>query len=217
MMLICLAHNAVYQKDVRERQRFRARWELRQRKGGDRKFQYGKDVQCSSDILAAIIMMEQLVREMVQLEDQWKEEHQATLKSFSQGDDMAWIHECEEMIKYHRILGDWVERILYHLEVRLPRGTLKNSYDKLREDPTWYLRKELVKDCVARGGCCGRDCGCCAKRHLNSDKRRGIGYCSMQFACCESHRGSCYTTRQTLALRVMIEESLRGFAVAKQL
>lgn len=124
-MLICLAHNAVYQKDVRERQRFRARWELRQRKGGDRKFQYGKDVQCSSDILAAIIMMEQLVREMVQLEDQWKEEHQATLKSFSQGDDMAWIHECEEMIKYHRILGDWVERILYHLEVRLPRGTLK--------------------------------------------------------------------------------------------
>ncbi|GLI81209.1 hypothetical protein PoHVEF18_009582 [Penicillium ochrochloron] len=70
----------------------------------NRKFQYGKDVQCSSDMLAAIIMMEQLVREMVQLEDQWKEEHQATLKSFSQGDDMAWIHECEEMINCGKTL-----------------------------------------------------------------------------------------------------------------
>jgi hypothetical protein len=33
MMLICLDQNAIYQKDVRERQRFRARWELSQRKG----------------------------------------------------------------------------------------------------------------------------------------------------------------------------------------
>ncbi|KAJ5890545.1 uncharacterized protein N7473_006773 [Penicillium subrubescens] len=118
----------------------------------NRKFQYGKDVQCSSDLLVAIIILEQAIQELAQLEDQWKEEHQASLKSFSQGEDMAWIQECEEMIMYHRNLGDWVGRILYHLEVRLPRGTLKNSYDKLREDPTWYLRKELVKDCVAKDG-----------------------------------------------------------------
>jgi hypothetical protein len=174
----------------------------------NRKFQYGKDVQCSSDLLVAIIILEQAIQELAKLEDQWKEEHQASLKSFSQGEDMVWIQECEEMIMYHRNLGDWVGRILYHLEVRLPRGTLKNSYDKLREDPTWYLRKELVKDCVAKGGCCGRDCGCCAKRHLNSEKRRGIGHCSTQCACCESHRGSDFTDGKLFELRDLMVENL---------
>ncbi|KAJ5876872.1 hypothetical protein N7455_000337 [Penicillium solitum] len=29
----------------------------------------------------------------------------------------------------------------------LPLGPLQKSYDFLRKDPTWYLRKELVQGC----------------------------------------------------------------------
>lgn len=55
----------------------------------DRKFQYGKDVQCSSELLASIIIFEQRIQELAQLEDQWKEQHHALLKNFSQGEDIA--------------------------------------------------------------------------------------------------------------------------------
>jgi len=174
----------------------------------NRKLQYGKDVQCSADLLAGIIISEHAIQETAQLEDQWKEKHQASLKSFLQGEDMAWIQECEETVIYYRNCGGWFGRWIYHLETRLPRGTLKESYDKLREDPTWYLRKELVKDCAAKGGCCGRDCGCCAKRHLNSGRRRGIGHCSILCACCEVYRGSNFTDEQLSVLRELIIEGL---------
>jgi hypothetical protein len=162
---------------------------------------YDKDVQCRSELLALIITAEQVIQELAQLEDQWEEEHQAVLKSFSQGQDMAEIHECEEVIEEVRKWGDWAGRLLYYLEIQLPRGILKKSYDKIREDPTWYLRKELVKICVARGGCC-------EKRHLNSDKRRGIGHCTLRCACCDSHRGSVFSDEQEAELRTVMEQSL---------
>jgi hypothetical protein len=167
----------------------------------NRKFQYGKDVQCSSELLALIVTAEQIIQEFAQLEDQWKEEHHTLLKNFSQGEDIAKIHECEEVIEGARNWGDWGGRLLYHLENRLPRGTLKKSYDKVREDPTWYLRKELVKDCAARGGCC-------EKRRLNSDKKRGIGHCTLRCICCDRHRGTAFSQEQEDELRTMMQECL---------
>jgi len=79
--------------------------------------------------------------------------------------------------------------MLYYGEWRLP-STLKKAYDEIRQDPAWYLQKELIKDCIAKGGCCSRGCRCCENRHLNSERRNGIGHCTEQCGCCGSHRGS---------------------------
>lgn len=78
----------------------------------------------------------------------------------------------------------------------LPIGPIKTSYDALRENTTWYLRKELVEDCVKRGGCCSRSCGCCQIRHEVTERNKGIGHCTPTCGCCSSERGFEYTTEE---------------------
>jgi hypothetical protein len=40
-------------------------------------------------------------------------------------------------------------------------GPLKRAFELWRSYPQWYMHPILVEDCKSRGGCCGRDCGCC--------------------------------------------------------
>ncbi|CAG7926330.1 unnamed protein product [Penicillium olsonii] len=80
------------------------------------------------------------------------------------------------------------EHALYKAECLL-HPVLKEAYIKLRRDATWFMREGLVQDCADRGGCCGRQCGCCAKRHLSTRRRRGEGHCTTECGCCISSRG----------------------------
>jgi hypothetical protein len=87
------------------------------------------------------------------------------------------------------------ERKLFAQESMLPPGPLKRDYDAIREDPLWYLRKELVQDCIARGGCCARGCGCCESRGTTQYKR-GVGHCTAVCGCCASERGFEHTSKE---------------------
>lgn len=80
-----------------------------------------------------------------------------------------------------------LSRRLYEVEVILPEFVRQN-YDWIRQDPKWYMRRELVKDCVDRGGCCGRDCGCCALR-ARRYYEKGVGHCTIECLCCVGCRG----------------------------
>ena len=79
--------------------------------------------------------------------------------------------ELKELEKYdlkHETLGldlFWLEIATHRFENLSPPEPLKMILSKIREDPTRYLRDSLVKDCISRGGCCGRDCRCCENRH----------------------------------------------------
>ncbi|KAJ5246543.1 hypothetical protein N7468_001526 [Penicillium chermesinum] len=80
-----------------------------------------------------------------------------------------------------------LSRKLYETETMFP-DLVKQNYEAIRKDPKWYMRKELVKDCADRGGCCGRDCGCCASRAKHY-YIKGIGHCTVECFCCVGFRG----------------------------
>ncbi|CRL28119.1 unnamed protein product [Penicillium camemberti] len=68
-------------------------------------------------------------------------------------------------------------------------GPLGRAFQYWRSNPRWYMHRVLREDCAGRGGCCGRDCGCCLHRKLNETRRRAVGHCTVECGCCEKARG----------------------------
>ena len=80
--------------------------------------------------------------------------------------------------------GYWeMSRELYLLEANIPDGALKRAFESCRADPEWYLSQWLREDCARRGGCCGRDCGCCEKARTNHYEWNR-GHCTKACGCC---------------------------------
>lgn len=92
-------------------------------------------------------------------------------------------HKLNDAKRQHSLLS----QKLYEIESMLP-DEVKRNYESIRKDPKWYMRRELVNDCANRGGCCGRDCGCCAFRAKQSYEK-GIGHCTVECFCCVGSRG----------------------------
>lgn len=57
-----------------------------------------------------------------------------------------------------------------------------------RAHPKWYMHRALIEDCVARGGCCARGCGCCHGRKIDESRKFGAGHCTSECACCQKER-----------------------------
>lgn len=118
--------------------------------------------------------------------------------------DSDSLQDCEDTIEELKTVIPILEEAKEHTETHLPEGPLKRSYGKIRRNPAWYLRKELVNDCVKRGGCCGRSCGCCKRRSRAGKNAKGIGHCTAFCACCEASREADGTTGE--GTRVVDEE-----------
>ena len=75
---------------------------------------------------------------------------------------------------------------------------LEKGFKQCRSDPRWYMHPILVQDCVNRGGCCSRDCGCCVsrERETSSIGELGIGHCTVECGCCCEARGFELTTEE---------------------
>lgn len=60
-----------------------------------------------------------------------------------------------------------------------------------RSNPNWDMHPVLVEDCAGRGGCCGKGCGCCAKRQYlyEHSRKLAIGHCTFSCLCCKQTRG----------------------------
>jgi hypothetical protein len=70
-------------------------------------------------------------------------------------------------------------------------GPLQRAFELWRSNPLWYMHPILVEECKSRGGCCGRDCGCCldAQRANSSAGALGVGHCTLECGCCVRSRG----------------------------
>ncbi|KAJ5628997.1 hypothetical protein N7490_011225 [Penicillium lividum] len=73
-------------------------------------------------------------------------------------------------------------------------GFMAKAFDLWRSYPTWYMHEIFVEKCVAQGGCCGRECGCCSKRHLDVTLRLVVGHCTANCQCCIRERGFVFTS-----------------------
>jgi hypothetical protein len=93
--------------------------------------------------------------------------------------DLLWLEECY-----------WdIERRIYLNHCSRPRkGPVSRAYESVLSSPQWYLQPWLIQDCRGRGGCCGRDCGCCFKPR-SSVRNTGDGHCTSKCGCCLQARG----------------------------
>ena len=92
--------------------------------------------------------------------------------------------ELEYLNKEYWIL----ERRFFELESRCNDSPLRRAYRSHRSRPFWYLIPWLRADCAGRGGCCGRDCGCC-ERSRSTFRGMRFGHCTVACGCCQRHRG----------------------------
>lgn len=77
-------------------------------------------------------------------------------------------------------------------------SVIERGFKQWRSDHRWYMHSVLVEDCVNRGGCCNRDCGCCVshERETSSLGGLGIGHCAVECGCCSKARGFDLTAKE---------------------
>ncbi|KAJ5195027.1 uncharacterized protein N7498_008465 [Penicillium cinerascens] len=130
-------------------------------------------------------------------------------------EDARLLEYDKTLMKLRRIINIY-ELALYEQQATLPED-LRPTYEFLTRNPVWYLRKELIDDCIAKGGCCSRECRCCENRHLHRKSRKGTGHCTAECRCCEDHRGFEYTEKEksniTDQLRRMLNHRGPGFVL----
>lgn len=85
----------------------------------------------------------------------------------------------------------WLHKRAWHtLTLEKPKGPLVRKWDAgNRREAILSPKNRLI--CIARGGCCERECGCCEqpiKTHREKEKGR-IGHCTMECGCCIRSRG----------------------------
>lgn len=159
------------------------------------RLKYNGDFEGLIDVgtLTGVILAETSLRETVQREETLIKRSRTMQKVENTEDGKKQLHQwCEELEDLRR-KHSRQSLELYEMESRLPATILKQNYDSLRQNPIWYLREELVKDCSARNGCCSRSCGCCKTRYSTAERGRGIGHCTVECGCCSISRGFDYT------------------------
>lgn len=143
------------------------------------------------NLCAKIICIEMDLRSLAQREEDLRERYSSLKQKATSKEDKEqlskWLKELEEIPKKYWIL----ELDLYQQESGIPRGSLVRAYKLWRSYPKWYLHPDLVNDCAGKGGCCGRDCGCCERRGqtMPRDRRRSLGHCTFNCGCCARNRG----------------------------
>ena len=79
-------------------------------------------------------------------------------------------------------------KTIWKLEGNLLTGVVTRAFKTCRSDPNWYLSAWLRRDCAGRGGCRGRQCGCCEKvgTHRGEQPR---GHCTSACGYCIRTQG----------------------------
>ena len=100
----------------------------------------------------------------------------------------AQLNACETHLRglnkkywdFHRSSGE--------VEGDIPNGILRRAFKSCRSDPEWFLCPWLREDCARRGGCCGRNCGCC-EMGPSTNRQWSRGHCTRACGCCIRTQG----------------------------
>lgn len=149
-----------------------------------------------ANLLINIMRAEYSLRSTVQREDALNNKIRAAKKLLSVDDNDLQLDQLEEEWKKLKKTLSYQVRDLYEKECMLRTGSLRKGYISVKSNPAWYLRKELVEDCISKGGCCSRDCGCCERRQTSTKRGGGIGHCTVECMCCIHDRGSEFTEEE---------------------
>lgn len=120
-------------------------------------------------IIVNVLLAEHALRELSQVEEMLHHRAMALQKTIAIESDRlqpdkttavestrAKLEKTNQQLKEVQLQYAIDEQIL-HAATSMLRPYFKVPYDKLRRDPKWFMREELVQDCSDRGGCCGRE------------------------------------------------------------
>ncbi|KAJ5958130.1 uncharacterized protein N7479_005280 [Penicillium vulpinum] len=141
------------------------------------RYVYEQDLNEKDDRLADLLDTETRLRELAQREQCLMEQLEQDPARFQQ----EIIDGQKEYILTER---EW-----WIIRNSFSNGALERGFEYWRSHPRWYLHRVLREDCAGRGGCCGRDCGCCVDRKLGSHRKLAVGHCTIECGCCQKARG----------------------------
>lgn len=149
-------------------------------------------LQCGSyfilrDTVADLITAENALRELTQREETLKHKTTALEKLTAADAHKSQLEEARKQLQDTQLQYPRQEYALWKATSSLPGG-FREAYYALRRNPTWFMREEMCQGCLEQGGCCSRNCGCCAQRHL-SKRPKGQGHCTPECLCCIEFRG----------------------------
>lgn len=140
------------------------------------RYVYEQDLDGKEDRLADFLDLETGLREIAQREICLREQY---------GQDPTKVKEEFKTTKkeYKRLEHEWwMIRDSFD-------APLERAFQYWRSNPIWYMHRVLREDCARRGGCCGRDCGCCLHRKLDETRTRAAGHFTVECGCCKKARG----------------------------
>lgn len=140
--------------------------------------------------LAGLLQTEAILRENDQREVAIKERIRLIRNASGNNEDKAPLIEDLKM-EIRKLRKEYwlLQRRWWEVRSSFPECPLSRGVDLWRSHPEWFLHRWLRDDCSGRGGCCGRDCGCCAKRSNRPGRNLAIGHCTIECHCCEQARG----------------------------
>ncbi|OJI82736.1 hypothetical protein ASPTUDRAFT_931128 [Aspergillus tubingensis CBS 134.48] len=147
-------------------------------------------IDCTKTCEAVLFLLENDMRhlEILQREAFLKAECQRITKTQLSEDDQeqleAWYKELDELTREL-----WrTEREQYIYSLKVPNSPCGRALSTRWKHPEGRMTLNLRRDCAGRGGCCGRDCGCC-ERPRSKDRPYALGHCTAQCGCCIRARG----------------------------
>ncbi|KAK4868696.1 hypothetical protein LT330_006898 [Penicillium expansum] len=138
---------------------------------------YDQDLDGTEDRLADFLDVETGLREIAQREDRLRDNYQLDSTRLEQE-----LKSTEK--EYKRLEHEW-----WMIRDSFSDGPLGRAFKLWRGNSGWYMHRVLREDCAGRGGCCGRDCGCCLNRKINCTRERAAGHCTVECDCCQKARG----------------------------
>lgn len=154
-----------------------------------------------------LLKVERRLRETVQKEISLKKRYPERSRENSTDRSGSQTEEPKE--KLDRLQCDYwmLERNWWEWRHAFPDGPLARAFELWRSHPRWYMHHVLVTDCIAKGGCCGRACGCCLNRDIEPTRTRGAGHCTVECQCCSEARGFELSERDKELLHEMFKFS----------
>lgn len=131
-----------------------------------------------------IIQRETHVREEVRALQKSLELNDAECAGIRKHQLSAYEEEFQKLDSSYRAY----QKRAWNLEGNVPLGVVTRAFRACRENPDWYLCAWLRQDCAGRGGCCGRECGCCEIAGAHSGYGQPRGHCTSACGCCARTR-----------------------------
>lgn len=139
--------------------------------------------------LNGLLCTEVALRENTQRETALREKIRGLLTRTTTDDSATLVQELQEEISKLNKEYWKLERRWWQIRASFKDTSLTRGIELWRSHPKWYMHRVLREDCVGRGGCCGRGCGCCSNRQNIPERKFAAGHCTVECACCEQARG----------------------------